>query len=482
MNSWSNNHGAAKVYWLNGMAGTGKTTIACSLSVALANRKQLGASFFCTHVLDECRDVLRILPTIAYQLARYSRVFQHALCKILDEDPDDAKRNILTQFRRLLREPLINVRVAMPGNLVIVIDALDECDDDGLVRELLGLLFQYVADLPLKFFVASRPEPEIIDTMLSSGENLRTVLHLHEIERSSVQADIELYLRNELASMPPNEDELQQLVKLSDNLFIYAATVVRYIQLRKKPANSQERLRAVLTILPTSNRVYAELDALYTTILKGVLDDNDLEEWEIDRVRLVLWASVCVWEPVSVRTLALLTGLGEKYTKAIVQSLRSVLYLREASGLVSTFHASFPDFIFNRERSRKFFCDKESYALLLTQQCFEVMKAELRFNICNLESSFLLDEQVEDLEEQLFESISGALSYACRYWGDHFSLAVPSKKLCIMLEEFLSRRLLFWMEILNLIKANPQGISMLQKIQKWLQVGNNISGICKMIR
>ncbi|CAE6471647.1 unnamed protein product [Rhizoctonia solani] len=68
--------GMAKVYWMNGMAGTGKTTIAYSACVALEARKQLAASFFCTRTSPECRDAKRIIPTIAYQLARRSTPFR----------------------------------------------------------------------------------------------------------------------------------------------------------------------------------------------------------------------------------------------------------------------------------------------------------------------------------------------------------------------------------------------------------------------
>lgn len=474
MNAWSEDPAAAKVYWLNGMAGTGKTTIACSLSAALAERKQLGASFFCTRVLEECRDAARIIPTIVYQLARYSRPFQQALCKVLENDPDAGRKKIPFQFKRLLKEPLLAIQAAVPSNVVVVIDALDECDQDQSVRTLLDTLFLHAADLPIKFFVASRPEPEILDGMLSRGEAARSVLHLHEIERSSVQADIHIYLRKELAFMSPVEDELKQLVQLADNLFIYAATVVRYIRFRKKSVNPQERLRAVLAThsdpnrIYTPNRMYAELDELYRTILEGALDEEGLERAEVGRVRLVLWSAVCVREPVTVPTLAMLAGLGDENTQAVLQSLRSVLHISEASNLVTTLHASFPDFVLTRERSQHFFCDRVSHASLLATRCFEVMKNELRFNICKLGSSFIPDAAVTDLNDRMEKYISQSLSYACQYWGDHLSVSTPSDRLCVLLEDFLSNRLLFWMEVLNLTKPkNPGGIT-LQKIQSWL--------------
>ncbi|KAB5588036.1 hypothetical protein CTheo_8523 [Ceratobasidium theobromae] len=79
LNSWSDNTNAKKVYWMDGMAGTGKTTIACTLASQLESRGQLAANFFCTRTSPECRDADRIVPTIAYQLARRSTAFKSAL-------------------------------------------------------------------------------------------------------------------------------------------------------------------------------------------------------------------------------------------------------------------------------------------------------------------------------------------------------------------------------------------------------------------
>ncbi|CAE6411947.1 unnamed protein product [Rhizoctonia solani] len=90
MNDWASISGpdAGCVYWLNGMAGTGKTTIAYSLCTKLESKRQLTASFFCSRLLPECRDVQRIIPSISYQLAQYSLSFRAALFKVLEQDPD----------------------------------------------------------------------------------------------------------------------------------------------------------------------------------------------------------------------------------------------------------------------------------------------------------------------------------------------------------------------------------------------------------
>ncbi|KAB5593584.1 hypothetical protein CTheo_2973 [Ceratobasidium theobromae] len=471
MGGWSMDPNSPDLYLMSGMAGTGKTTIACSFSNRLEERKQLAASFFCTRTSPECRDASRIVPTIAYQLARYSIPFQSVLCEVLGDDPDIGTKNIIKQFEQLVNAPLLRVKEAMPDNLVVVIDALDECEDRHAAKLVLELIFKFAPGLPLKFFVTSRPEPEIYEKMISRTSSPRKVLHLHEIEKSLVQADIELYLSEELRSISPTPSQIHQLAQQSGCLFIYAATLVRYIRLGKQSANPQKRLRAVLGITPKPTKKHLEIDALYTAILQSALDEEDLESEEVDDVRIVLWVVLCVQEPVPVETLAALTGLVEiERVLSALQPLRSVLHFSERGGLVSTLHASFPDFMFSRERSGPFFCNPSQHNQLIARQCFVVMKQELRFNICNLESSFVPDRAVGDLDDQIEKAILPALAYACRYWGDHLRLSANSDNLCNLLSDFLSNRLLFWMEVLSLKRDIAAGTEILVQAKQWLYI------------
>jgi hypothetical protein len=477
LNYWSDNPDGEKICWMNGMAGTGKTTIACTLSATLEARGQLAASFFCTRTSPECRDPNRIVPTIAYQLARHSTPFQSALCQALEKDPDIGSRNISTQFERLLKEPLLEVKEKLSNNLVVVIDALDECDDGRVVELVLDMLFRSTQQFPLKFFVTSRPEPAIRNKMISQDTGLRSILYLHEIEQSLVQADIELYLHEELTFMSPSPDQVKQLAGQAGNLFIYAATAVRYIRPGKTGVDHHERLTTMLAVDSKSQKKFAQIDTLYSTILAVALHDDDLEPEERYRMRLVLWTTVCAQEPITFKTLAVLAGLkDERQAITALQPLRSVLHISEHNNLVATLHASFPDYIFSQDRSGEFFCNENEHSRLLAHRCFGLMKGQLRFNICELKSSFVPDKNVISLKEQIEKNISQELSYACRYWADHLKPTATSADLREMVEEFLSQRLLFWMEVLNLKECMAMGVTELVKVQQWLavSVGNRI--------
>ncbi|KAB5587396.1 hypothetical protein CTheo_9168 [Ceratobasidium theobromae] len=215
--------------------------------------------------------------------------------------------------------------------------------------------------------------------MVTQSSTSRAILHLHEIEKSLVQADIELYLRDELSSISMTDDEVAQLATRSGNLFIYAATLVRYIHPSEGAVDPQRRLRSALAITSESANKYAELDALYVAVLKAALERKGLDSDEAEDVRVVLWTVLCVQEPISIQTLANLAGVNDsRRTLPALQALRSVIHVSEMSKLVSTLHASFPDFMFSKERSGRFFCDLAGHNESLAERCFDVMKAQLR--------------------------------------------------------------------------------------------------------
>ncbi|KAL5640462.1 hypothetical protein ACGC1H_007644 [Rhizoctonia solani] len=479
---WACDRDTPAVYWMNGMAGTGKTTIACTFSEWLERHELLAGSFFCTRTSVDCTDVTRIIPSVVYQLARYSASFQSTLCDILSAKPDAGSKNILKQFECLLKEPLQHMKGGMLDSLVVVIDALDECDDQSGVETILDMLFQYAPHLPLKFFVTSRPEPAIYNKM-STHAKAREAIHLHDIEKSFVRADIELYLRENLVSMSPSPSDIERLVDRSGALFIYAATLVRYIHPTKQLADPHKRLRSVLSMTPEAVREHAQIDALYTAVLKSALSEEELDAEETEDIRAVLRTVLFAQEPISVETIAKLAGIDEpRRVEYALHPLRSVLHQSEATGLVSTLHASFPDFMFNNQRSGSYFCDVVEHSQLITQRCFLAMKEQLRFNICELESSFVPDKKVDDIQGRVKQKIPVTLAYACRYWAHHLVLTPRSDDLLAIVEEFLSHRLLFWIEVLNLRRELAGGVDTLLKAKKWLsQVGCTSSELAVLL-
>ncbi|CAE6412011.1 unnamed protein product [Rhizoctonia solani] len=373
---WCDNRDAPMVYWLNGMAGTGKTTIAYTLASKLESRGQLGASFFCTVTSDECRKASTIIPTIAYQLARQSTPFQAALGQSLKKEPDAAKLSISKQFELLIVEPLDNIAGKMARNLIVVIDALDECYDDNVVSLILDSLFSSDRKLPLKFLITSRPEPAIYERLLVQSDTLRTLLHLHEVNEESIQRDIKLYLREGLVSVRHSEDEIDKLAALSGRLFIYAATAVRYIVPRSISVDSRSRLNTMLGINTKPSKKHSAIDALYSSLLSGAIENKDLEIDERDNILSVLWAIVSSPHPVPLEGVVKIAELDDEVAAlAALAPLRSVLHISHTN-TVSLFHASFSEFIFDQSRSSNFYCDERVMRHRSAQRCLRFINLQ----------------------------------------------------------------------------------------------------------
>ena len=142
------------------------------------------------------------------------------------------------------------VKNTMPENVVVVIDTLDECEDGKAFWLFLEALLRLVPKLSFKFFLNSRPEPVIQEKMLAL-QYPSSVLHLHNIEESVMEADIEKDLTDSLCSMSPllPSDRVKQLAKRAGRLFIYATTAVQYILPDDAIMNSTAHLQMVLGML-----------------------------------------------------------------------------------------------------------------------------------------------------------------------------------------------------------------------------------------
>ncbi|CAE7231735.1 unnamed protein product [Rhizoctonia solani] len=111
---------------------------------------------------------------------------------------------------------------------VVLIDALDECDDPEQVGYFPDQLAQWIEEFPLKFLVTSRPEAWIHRKMRPTYfPELARSISLHDMDEATVKADIKLYLEQELASISLSDKQLVGLAEQFGSLFIYAATLVR---------------------------------------------------------------------------------------------------------------------------------------------------------------------------------------------------------------------------------------------------------------
>ncbi|CAE6450229.1 unnamed protein product [Rhizoctonia solani] len=467
---WAHDPDSGKTCWMSGMAGTGKTTIAYSLCTSLEQASALGASFFCSRIIPECRQVKHIIPTIAYQLARYSLPFRCALDKVLELNPDAHTRAPKTQYQKLLAYPLVQVQASLPSDFIVVIDALDECENEDSLGHILDLLLSPTSVLPIRFLVSSRPEPEINQRMANlGGEQDRSRLVLHDLNEDAVKSDIETYMRHELDHIPLTDSHWSGLIDRCGVLFIYASTVCRLVKQGHKTRTLNTTIGIIVGSAPTSaHEDEHAIDKLYLAILTAACDETKMMQASIRTTRDLMETVICAIEPMTLGALASVLRLEDaEQANAFLQPLRSVLNVTGA-GLVTTLHASFPDFLLSSARSGSFHCVATKRHTTLTESCLRLISAtEPQFNICGLPSSYLADSEVKDIDERVSRSISRGLIYSCRHWSTHLYLGDYDEKLVDAVRILLFDKLLIWMEILNLTGNMRFGTNIIRNAEKW---------------
>ena len=474
---WANDTSSESqsVYWLFGQAGSGKSTIAYTIARRFEfagdadDTIVLGGNFFCSRQFEETRFATRVIRTIAYHLALRCKTFADALrCS---GKFDTVHHNVRAQLESLLIEPWEQARLADSSNtarFLVVIDALDEIEGrkgSEFLRDLFDVINK--CRLPgLKFFVTSRSDPDLVSCVESFED--RHFYRLEEVPIDEAQADISTYLNANLPHFT-NKDK-DKLVMLAAGLFIYAATVVKYLGDHTPPEQKKllKRLLSTSTSAPSQTLPGATdlLDELYFQILLDALSGFK-EDIRLNRLR-ILYTFLCTAERSSTSIVtSLLADDSDSDTASIAEldpavgntsiaddvlrRLYAVLYTDNDK--VLWYHKSFPDFLFDKARSKEFWCNEAEHHYCLTESCFRIMEAGLRFNIANIPSSFILDRDNSTLSDVVNQNIPPVLGYSCQNWDYHLS-AIASTNLDTLyrtLSDFLELRVLFWIEAMNLL-------------------------------
>jgi len=145
-------------------------------------------------------------------------------------------------------------------------------------------------------------------------------------------------------------------------------------------------------------------------------------------------------------------------------------------------HTSFRDFLTNEEKSGNFYVDLSHSHRRLAYSCLDLVLHELKFNICNLESSYLANNDVQDLKSRIAEHIPPALIYACRFWNDHLIHLEFETDLFGKLWAFFETKFLFWLEALSLTSSVRLALPALSLLNVWLASGQGVSITIDLMR
>ena len=468
----------SQIYVLGGSAGIGKSTVARTVVQETHRRDLLVASFLFSRSENDRKSAKYFFGTIAYQLSLYSQEIALRIGEALERKPDASGKRLQDQLQDLIIQPLQSCERASKSTILIVIDALDECDEQDAER-LLSLVLQEIRKVPyLKIFITTRPECHILN-ILHRYKHLQ-LYRLHDIENSIVEGDVRRYLCHELspqaveAALPelerppwtPSSSELDSLISATGRQFIIASIAIKFL-LDDRRCNPKAQMRDLMQAFTASNSLNT-LDWIYTQTLNIAIPPNSSPDI-LSRFHSLIGMIVLSKDPLPIRPLAILLQTGPNDVKVALVHLQSIIFLAEPEDTPRIYHKSFSDFITNAERCShdpRFHISIGTQHAFIARNCFRVMDEQLHPNICDLKfpERYLNNHEIQHL---LKDRISPELQYACLYWAIHLSSAEKDDNLSSLLERFSFAHLLHWLEVLSLMGRLDVGYIALDSAMKF---------------
>lgn len=469
------------IFWLSGMAGTGKSTISRTVAKMFKETKNFGAGYFFKRGEEDQGNAKKFFPTLIRQLMLRISELRSGVQDTIHNDPDIASKSLREQFEKLLLQPLLNLDQLgrQPQAIVIVIDALDECEYDQDVRSIIRLLplLQKVKAVRLRIFLTSRPELPISLGFLEIANHEYQDLALHKIPEEMTKHDIYLFLQDRFAKIKhernisqdwPSDNVIQELVTMSVPLFISAATICRYIE------NSKLEPKLRLAELLTDQAKYvSRMDKTYLPILTRLLDDQKSDESEqqqlLQEFHNIVGVIILLAVPLSINTLSLFLGIGADQISNRLDSFRSVLSISgDRDQPVRILHLSFRDFLV--QSRNKFRVDEPKKHKDIAKSCLKTMRSRLQKDICNLGSPGTHRTDIDS--QHIRQHLPLELQYSCRYWIHHLE---RSHDLSSEIEEvrlFFQKHFLHWVEVMSLLGLVSEVVGMLNLLHTVIPVSN----------
>ena len=457
-------------YWIYGSPGIGKTSLAHSICANLDEQNHLAGAYFCWRDDLILSEPINILPTFVHKLAMIFPPFRTIVAKHLQDHPnltpETMKGSLFLHF--------IHSLPRHPGHpLVFVIDALDECGDGKSRPRLLKTLTNAAAQAPwLKIIITSRTEIDIqrFFDMLTQSLYISNDLVVDQ----DANADLRTFARSQfdmitavwhLEAPWPEELDFNRVISRANSLFIFIKTLVLALEHCEDP---EESLKGALQ--DSAGTGLESLYTLYSSILKSQIVHKKAEFRRIIGVLL----ATSPYRALRDETIAELAGVKPNLIKKWVDALSSLLYRDEAANNgIRVRHLSVYDFFLNN------CCDYQvnlrDADVQLGIACLEVMTTQLRFNICNLEDSWLANADIEDLSSRVKQNISDPLQYSCLHWLNHLCFPPANHDQCILaLGRFFEGLYpLFWIEVLSIMRVVPSGVLSLRKLVSWVRVSTS---------
>ncbi|KAF2397937.1 hypothetical protein EJ06DRAFT_498328 [Trichodelitschia bisporula] len=467
ISNWANAPRASSkyIFWLNGIAGTGKSTISRTVSRDLKKKNQLGASFFFKRGEGDRGTASKFVTTIAYQLWTNQSEVSPFIAKAMDDNPAILTKSPNDQFKELIFQPLYETMdIRSQTSIVIVIDALDECED---ADKILALLEQG-KDTGLQIFLTSRPELPIRKGFKKKiSEDAHQDVALHDIQEDTIRHDISTVLEHKLTeiredgSLPPDwpgVDMIQKLVDMAVPLFIFADTVCRFLA-----EDIVDPSTALMMFLDHKNHG-SQMEQTYLPILERQLVPLKGKEWYRDKVlqdfRKIIGTIILLIEPLSTASLSNFLGVEERAIRITLQTLHSVIRIPEDQNApVRLFHLSFRDFLVE-PCAKDFWVNEQETHGELAGKCLELMSRSLKEDICNIQANQGPGKLRAEISDETIKAyLPAEVQYACQYWVHHLKNSKAPLSYQGTVQAFLQEHFLHWLEAMSLIERMTESVN-----------------------
>src|SRR6266571_4395004 len=476
--NWVNDPASERSLVLFGQAGTGKSSIAHEIARRFDKMHRLTSSFI--FLRKEQSKPYHLFTTLARDLSDRYPSFKTALGRLVKDNSSlrVGTRDYDTLFQSLILEPLKDLHIV--GPILVVIDALDESGDATGRMGLHTFLTKNLNRLPLNFrvLITSRPEDGIESALV--GAQSVEIKHMQDSELAArTHDDILAFLRERLPS-GEFRDYGDNLAIKAEGLFQWAAVASTFI-LDPPGRFGYNKKKCISHLLKASTNRDGQdpLDGLYKEVLEGYFTDQETRPL----FRSVVGQLITSIEPLSIRSLITL----RRHADDDDDGDAVVILLRRLSSLLSNvnssdenlpiipLHTSFRDFVTNKDKSGEFCVGLRDAHRQLAHSYLGLLLKDLKFNICNLETSYLANKDVTDLKSRVDEHIPPALLYACRFWDDHLEHVGFETDLFVQLRTFFEKKLLFWLEALSLTNYVGVASAACSVLKDWLASGQGVS-------
>jgi len=477
---WADGQDDQCIFWLNGLAGTGKSAITRTVARRCFEQGCLAASFFFSKGSGDISHADKFVTSIAIQLTQNIPGLYQYIYNAVRDRRDIANQPLRDQWQQLILRPLSELDShSYHSSYVLVVDALDECEDNNSIQTIIRLLDEArsLHKIRLKIFLASRPE-------LSIRYGFRQILDmayrefvLHHVSHSTINHDIFLFLEHNLRVIReercldaewPGIDVIERLVQNASGLFIWAVAACQFI--REGARFAVKRLDMI--IQNNTNAITAPdqyVNEICTSVLKLSINPNftdEEREYQYRMLRYILGCTAVSFAPIPISSLSRLLFNQKEVISQTLEDLHAILDIPEdGTRPLRLYHPSFRDFLLNEERCKdpNFWVNAKSIHQKLADSCIQLMLISLRRDICSVGAPGVRVVSIE--RSRVEQSLSPELQYACLYWIQHLQESGAQLFDNSQVHQFLKDHLLHWLEALSWMRRVSEGIYAISSLE-----------------